>query len=76
MTRRPPRSTLVPYTPLFRAGGGAETEKARWERERVGAGERLVEGRRGRKREDKGGEREWLGGERDAGGGREASGEG
>src|SRR3712207_8482388 len=29
MIRRPPRSTLFPYTTLFRSGGGRSTRKAR-----------------------------------------------
>src|SRR5690348_18178355 len=33
MTRRPPRSTLFPYTTLFRSGGNMEADAARWIRE-------------------------------------------
>src|SRR3712207_8475526 len=30
MRRRPPRSTLCPYTTLFRSGGAAEARADRW----------------------------------------------
>src|SRR5690348_2961658 len=33
MTRRPPRSTLFPYTTLFRSGGNMEADAARWIKE-------------------------------------------
>src|SRR5256885_6101571 len=39
MIRRPPRSTLFPYTTLFRSGQGTR-ERRRGERERVRAGQR------------------------------------
>src|SRR2546430_6520120 len=38
MIRRPPRSTLFPYTPLFRSGAGAGVSRAQLERDREGAG--------------------------------------
>src|SRR3712207_7594889 len=33
MIRRPPRSTLFPYTTLFRSLGGAEMSRTEWYRE-------------------------------------------
>src|SRR3712207_8639405 len=40
MIRRPPRSTLFPYTTLFRSGGGGGQERG----ERAGERERAVHG--------------------------------
>ena len=56
MIRRPPRSTLFPYTTLFRSGRrkrdeGGETEREGGETEREG-------GERGREEKERGGERE------------------
>src|SRR3712207_8248596 len=36
MIRRPPRSTLFPYTTLFRSGGGEALERALGEHDRLG----------------------------------------
>src|SRR5690348_17415097 len=52
MLRRPPRSTLFPYTTLFRSRAGGRGDEAAgrriWARERLGAREREGEGRAGR----------------------------
>src|SRR3712207_8039290 len=42
MIRRPPRSTLFPYTTLFRSGGGADVPEssAGWDEAGRGAGSR------------------------------------
>src|SRR5258706_7231879 len=46
MIRLPPRSTLFPYTPLFRSLGGAQAIDARGiERGQIGGGERSELGR-------------------------------
>src|SRR3712207_7258491 len=48
MIRRPPRSTLFPYTTLFRSGGGGEglhpAEEGRFEGGRVEGGKHPAEG--------------------------------
>src|SRR3712207_7630957 len=46
MIRRPPRSTLFPYTTLFRSVEGDAVEALEEEREREELGDRLAEGRR------------------------------
>src|SRR5256885_7987844 len=40
MIRRPPRSTLFPYTTLFRSGAASGTRRARWRGERGLAADR------------------------------------
>src|SRR3712207_8369719 len=44
MIRRPPRSTLFPYTTLFRSGGGGQPAAASC---RMGGGHRSCDGGRG-----------------------------
>src|SRR5258708_14599596 len=47
MIRRPPRSTLFPYTTLFRSGGGVRGERLSRRRLRAGAGRPGAPARRG-----------------------------
>src|SRR3712207_9332924 len=51
MIRRPPRSTLFPYTTLFRSGGGLPGQRRELA---TGAGERDDRGRRGAAAGDRG----------------------
>src|SRR3712207_8223827 len=43
MIRRPPRSTLFPYTPLFRSGRGAAPDRTRQRARASSQGARAVE---------------------------------
>src|SRR3712207_7326174 len=52
MIRRPPRSTLFPYTTLFRSGRGARPRRE-WRRPAIGARRRCAGQRAPRDREDR-----------------------